>query len=146
MEFLHSKWSYILRWQSTGLPWMFCMRINYIFKRLVFFTDCGMLATPANGDVTFSSKGATTYMENATFSCNPGYTLTGDILRTCEASGNWGGASPTCNIKGRTYFNHKTYRYISKKYFKLNSSLILCTWLKSEFCQLKISGKKRNDQ
>ena len=58
---------------------------------------------PVNGGVTYSNNSATTHMENATFSCHPGYTLTGDIIRTCNASGNWGGTSPSCIIIGRTY-------------------------------------------
>ena len=32
----------------------------------------------------------------ATYSCNTGYTLTGDATRTCQGNSTWSGAIPTC--------------------------------------------------
>ena len=32
----------------------------------------------------------------ANYSCNTGYTLTGDAMRTCQRDGNWSGSIPTC--------------------------------------------------
>ena len=55
--------------------------------------DCGALDGPVNGDVSVSS---TTYNSTATYSCNTGYTLTGDDMRTCMESGLWSGSEPIC--------------------------------------------------
>ena len=32
----------------------------------------------------------------ATYSCNTGYTLTGDATRTCQGDGTWSGIIPLC--------------------------------------------------
>lgn len=50
--------------------------------------DHGVVATPSviSGGV-------------ATYSCDLGYTLTGEATRTCQAGGAWNGAAPTCVIK-----------------------------------------------
>ena len=55
--------------------------------------DCGPLGDPANGEVSLSS-----IMINsvATYSCNTGYTLTGDDMRTCLETGLWSGSEPIC--------------------------------------------------
>ena len=56
--------------------------------------DCGNLTDPSNGSVTHSA--GTTFGENATYSCNTGYNLMGDRTRTCQATGEWSGSTPTC--------------------------------------------------
>ena len=73
--------------------------------------DCGQLVAPDNGGVTYTNNGATTYQEVATFTCDPGYDLTGDTTRTCEASGSWGGASPTCIIKGMKLIGYGRFSF-----------------------------------
>ena len=55
--------------------------------------DCGTLGNPANGMVSVST---TTYNSVATYSCNPGYALTGDDMRTCLDTKSWSGSEPTC--------------------------------------------------
>ena len=59
--------------------------------------DCGSLGNPGNGEVSVSS--GTTYNSTATYSCNAGYTLTGDDVTTCQTSGVWSGSEPTCTGK-----------------------------------------------
>ena len=56
--------------------------------------DCGNLTDPANGSVTRTS--GTTFGQTATYSCNTGYNLVGNSIRTCQATGNWSGGAPTC--------------------------------------------------
>ncbi|HJL19970.1 MAG TPA: hypothetical protein RMH99_30175 [Sandaracinaceae bacterium LLY-WYZ-13_1] len=59
--------------------------------------DCGALASPANGNVSYA---ATTFGSTATYSCNSGYTLSGSPSRTCDGTGSWSGAAPTCVSMG----------------------------------------------
>ena len=56
--------------------------------------DCGPLTDPANGQVDHTA--GTTVGQNATYSCNTGYNLVGDSIRTCQATRNWSGRAPTC--------------------------------------------------
>ena len=58
--------------------------------------DCGDLEDPANGEVSVSG---TTVNSVATYSCNTGYTLTGDNMRMCLETGLWSGSEPSCTSK-----------------------------------------------
>ena len=61
--------------------------------------DCGSLEDPANGQVEFSNT-STTFGSTANYTCNLGYRLLdGSSIRTCEASGDWTGDSPSCECK-----------------------------------------------
>ena len=55
--------------------------------------DCGGLTNPENGAVSLSG---TTYNSVATYSCDSGYVLMGDDMRTCLDTGSWSGSAPTC--------------------------------------------------
>ena len=55
--------------------------------------DCGALDNPENGMVDVSE---TVLDSVANYSCNTGYTLTGDAMRTCQGDSNWSGTKPTC--------------------------------------------------
>jgi hypothetical protein len=57
--------------------------------------DCGVLSAPANGSVDAPSTG---FSATATYACNVGYLLVGDTTRTCQMSGAWSGAAPTCML------------------------------------------------
>ena len=64
-----------------------------------FFTDCGGLVDPNNGNVDTTS--GTEYQDTATYSCNTGYDLIGATTRTCQADSLWSPPTPpTCDIKG----------------------------------------------
>ena len=56
--------------------------------------NCGTLTNPANGQVSHTA--GTTFGMTATYSCNTGYILVGNIIRTCLATRRWSGASPNC--------------------------------------------------
>jgi len=55
--------------------------------------DCGSPGYPENGDSNFD---ATTYGSLTTHSCDEGYSLEGDKIRTCYGNGTWSGESPKC--------------------------------------------------
>ncbi|WAR07673.1 SVEP1-like protein, partial [Mya arenaria] len=57
--------------------------------------DCGNVTNPINGSVTYVE---TTYDETANYSCDTGYNLSGNMSRTCQASGNWSEEAPSCII------------------------------------------------
>ncbi len=70
-----------------------------VFMILFFYTvavDCGPLTDPTNGFVTVP---ITTFGSTATYTCITGYTVTGDMTRTCGAGGMWSGSDPTCTRK-----------------------------------------------
>ena len=76
---------------------------------IIFTVDvCPDLTIPANGMVT-TTDGATTYNSMATYTCNTGYNLNGNAMRTCEAGvggvGGWTGTDPTCISKWVIPFN-----------------------------------------
>ena len=37
-----------------------------------------------------------TFNSTATYSCDNGYSLDGDSIRTCLVTGGWSGTAPTC--------------------------------------------------
>ena len=47
--------------------------------------------------VSYSSN-TKPYNSTATYSCEDGYNLVGDAVRTCLSSGIWSGYSPYCQI------------------------------------------------
>ena len=55
----------------------------------------GILTNPANGQVSHTA--GMTFGQTATYSCNPGYKLVGDINCT-SATGVWSGSEPTCQF------------------------------------------------
>ena len=60
--------------------------------------DCGRLDDPINGSVTFRFN-LTTFNSVATYSCNTGFTLVGNISRICQIDGNWSDTAPICTRK-----------------------------------------------
>ena len=72
------------------------------YKSFPAVVDCGGLSNPENGAITMSG---TTYNSVATYSCNDGYNLVGDITRTCQANATWSGRDPSCES---TIIGHKS--------------------------------------
>ena len=69
-------------------------------KRCCILPDCGPLYRPPNGFVDVSN--GTAYGSVAVYTCDIGYTLIGQEIRTCRLSGCWSNESPTCRINGNT--------------------------------------------
>ena len=60
--------------------------------------DCGGLTDPEGGQVMISSGtvAATGLNAIASYTCDVGYELVGNAMRTCEANGEWNGTEPVC--------------------------------------------------
>ncbi|XP_019647923.1 PREDICTED: LOW QUALITY PROTEIN: sushi, von Willebrand factor type A, EGF and pentraxin domain-containing protein 1-like [Branchiostoma belcheri] len=54
--------------------------------------ECPQLSAPSNGVVT----GGTFYGDQVTFTCDPGYEISGSDIRTCQMNQQWSGTQPTC--------------------------------------------------
>ena len=63
--------------------------------------NCTFLPDLNNGMVIYNPQGQDQTLVGATvnYTCNTGYTLSGNNMRTCQASGAWSGTAPTCNGK-----------------------------------------------
>ena len=74
---------------------------GYYFSYTVI--DCGGLAEPDDGQITFTpgvvATADTGLNAVATYACSEGYSLDGDAMRTCQANGQWDGAEPSCTCK-----------------------------------------------
>ena len=73
-----------------------CAIIIIIAVHMLFCVvfSCGTtdLASPVNGQLTVES---TLFGSVASYSCDSGYYLVGDAMRTCLLSG-WNGTNPVC--------------------------------------------------
>ena len=65
------------------------------------FLDCNDPPTPLGGSVDFPD--GTTYLSEATYSCDLGYTMNGSPASTCQADKTWSNVDPVCTINGRLY-------------------------------------------
>ena len=57
---------------------------------------CSSLSNPTNGRVTFSS--GVFVGSRATYTCDIGYFIIGEDMRTCQTDGMWSGIAPSCRI------------------------------------------------
>ena len=73
------------------------------------FTDCGTLVAPEDGSVAFTT---TTFESVATYTCNPGYFITGGTVRVCLHDGYWTGTDPSCHRKGLKKIKLLNYMYM----------------------------------
>ena len=56
--------------------------------------DCNHPDKPGNGSVLISS---TKYKGRATYACDVGFVMVGDLVRICTENGTWNGTAPVCN-------------------------------------------------
>ena len=61
--------------------------------------QCTRLSSPTNGDISCNSTNVSRrYEDQCSFSCDPGYKLTGSSSRQCLSNGSWSGEPVTCTI------------------------------------------------
>ncbi len=86
--------------------WAHSYTLQLLFKLIIILytavVDCGVLTDPTNGMVDTPT---TTFGSMATYSCNPGYQMTGLMMRTCTASGWSTGDDPVCTGEGDVLLN-----------------------------------------
>ncbi|XP_052786123.1 sushi, von Willebrand factor type A, EGF and pentraxin domain-containing protein 1-like [Mya arenaria] len=58
--------------------------------------DCGILLNPDNGSVNLTS--GTTFQQDASYSCDIGFTLVGSDKRVCLEDGTWNESEPVCQL------------------------------------------------
>ena len=73
---------------------LFYLNPFFLSLTLSLAVDCEGLTAPLSGQVALNS---TTFQSVAAYECDSGFNLEGDMERTCQASGEWSGAAPTCN-------------------------------------------------
>ena len=64
---------------------------------------CIELSNPDNGNVTWTGL---TNGSTATYTCDSGYQLTGDQIRTCSSTGVWSGQEPSCTSIKSAYVSY----------------------------------------
>ena len=63
-------------------------------------TACSDLAAPQNGSV---SVDGTTTGSTASYSCDIGFELVGEVMRVCMSDSEWSGTPPVCRRKSHAY-------------------------------------------
>ena len=58
--------------------------------------DCEGLDNPLNGQVILSG---TEFGSFATYKCDAGLNLVGNVERLCQENGEWSGADPVCTVQ-----------------------------------------------
>ena len=70
--------------------------------------DCGNLTDPESGQVTFTPGVVTTIDTGldavAAYTCDQGYDLVGDEMRTCQENQQWTVTEPNCTCKCFLFF------------------------------------------
>ena len=65
----------------------------------MYIVQCtSSLSSPTNGNISCNSTDVSRYEDQCSFSCDPGYELTGPSSRRCLSNGSWSGSNVTCDI------------------------------------------------
>ena len=74
------------------------MYVYYIIRYCYSIVQCTSLSSPINGNMLCDSTDVPRYEDQCSFSCDPGYELTGSSSRQCLSNGSWSGSDVTCDI------------------------------------------------
>ena len=72
---------------------------SFLFSLVI---QCGDPGTPLNGNRDLSGRSVSSVVR---YTCNVGYSISGDQSRTCQSSGFWSGSLPSCSCKHQ-YSHH----------------------------------------
>ena len=88
----HAIFMVNLRCGAKGYT-LWCIHLS-IYKEFVLFnTVCPDLSDPSNGVVKVNSQRTD---DTAEYSCDEGFELVGDVMRTCMSNSEWSGKAPSC--------------------------------------------------
>ena len=79
-------------------------------------TECEPLTDPTNGNINceLGDNGVPTDGDTCSYTCNDGYELTGNEMRTCQSNGSWSGNHDVCS-RGVLYVIIKLCMSISSR-------------------------------
>ena len=75
--------------------------------------DCGTLSSPSNGQVILTGIA---FGSTATYACNSGFNLVGNMQRTCQNNGDWSGTQPNCDGNTQNVLISFKLLYIKSSY------------------------------
>ena len=68
------------------------------YTSFLLVLECIDLNDPPNGEVTLPMERIVG--SEATYTCNEGFSLSGNSVRSCQTDGQWSGGVPTC-VEGK---------------------------------------------
>lgn len=90
------------------------MNKNKIFRHIdvISAVNCGnTLTNPLNGRVDINRP---TYHGQASYTCNTGYDLIGNNIRTCQADRKWSGSQPMCQSECSIFITGQNFTHKDK--------------------------------
>ncbi len=107
---LECQWGLVGVMESGARQQLQCVRVrndwmcNNVYVECVpvpIVITCSDLPTLTNGIIVYSAGSPDSRPVDtvATHTCDTGYTLSGDTIRTCESDGSWSGFASTCQRK-----------------------------------------------
>ncbi|XP_060560575.1 sushi, von Willebrand factor type A, EGF and pentraxin domain-containing protein 1-like [Ruditapes philippinarum] len=82
---------------TAGITAIQCRRNGTWDTTICSIIDCGRPDDLMNG--TINTSNGTTYGSTATYSCDEGLDIIGDVTRICDANGKWSKTKPDCLLK-----------------------------------------------
>ena len=69
---------------------------------MLFLVTCSSLTDPTNGMISclLGGDGVPNPGDTCTFTCDSGYELMGNVMRTCGNDGSWSGSDAICSRGG----------------------------------------------
>ena len=80
-----------VNWHKTDTLYLF-------YASFLAVLECSDLDDPPNGEVTLPTERIVG--SEATYTCNEGFSLSGNSMRRCQTDGLWSGSAPTC-VEGK---------------------------------------------
>ena len=72
--------------------------VKYLQDHVICTSPCGPLSI-INGMLRYQTQSQTLSNAIIFYTCNNGYALSGNNMRSCQTDGEWTGSDPSCNRK-----------------------------------------------